>query len=83
MNLIITDFRNNLLIKNLSNLLFIKINGPSLAEFDPKFFLSKWIRTTTDELTTIEHDKSSEIRIERSIKATNVRALYKTKPKPL
>lgn len=42
MNLIITGLRNSLLIKNVSNLLFIKINGPPVADFQPQYFLKRW-----------------------------------------
>lgn len=65
MNLIITDLRNNLLIQNVSNLLFIKINGPTLEDFDPKFFLKKWKenhRLATDNRTRKVQRKESDPR---------------------
>lgn len=35
--------RNNLQIDNVSNFLFVAINGPrNLSDFDPKFFTSSW-----------------------------------------
>lgn len=44
MNMIIADLTNNLQIENVSNLLFIIINGPPFAEFDAKYFAQKWVK---------------------------------------
>lgn len=43
MNLIVTRLRTLLTIKNLNYLLFIKINGPPVSQFNPKRFIKKWL----------------------------------------
>ena len=42
MNLVKDNFRTTLSNTNLSNLLHININGPSLENFDPANSINKW-----------------------------------------
>jgi len=42
MNLIHTDIRNSLLVKNVASLMFINTNGPPLRKFDCKPFVKSW-----------------------------------------
>lgn len=45
MNLIVTDLRTRLLVENVSDLLFIKINGPPVSKFSAEYFVKKWKET--------------------------------------
>jgi hypothetical protein len=44
MNLIISDLRNRLTIKNVSDLMFISINGPPVEDFNPRPYVKIWLR---------------------------------------
>ena len=44
MNLICSDIRSTLTIKNISNLLFISLVGPPLAMFNPKPYVKEWLK---------------------------------------
>lgn len=52
MNDILTAKRNALAIDRVSNLLFIKVNGPPLAQFNPEKYVQSWLahgRRSADE----------------------------------
>lgn len=42
-NLIVTPNRASLLAKNISELLFIRVNGPPLPCFDPSKYVDSWL----------------------------------------
>lgn len=44
MNLTITDLRTRLAIENVSDLMFISINGPSVENFNPQPYVKVWLR---------------------------------------
>ncbi|KAL3056623.1 hypothetical protein OYC64_019161 [Pagothenia borchgrevinki] len=44
MNLIITPTRNRLLIERVSTLMFIKLHGPPLTQWDPTGYVTTWLR---------------------------------------
>jgi len=44
MNLTITDSRTSLNIENLSDLVFISINGPSVANLNPRPYVKIWLK---------------------------------------
>lgn len=43
MNNILTDKRNSLAVPRLSNLMFLKCNGPPLQQFGPQSYVSSWL----------------------------------------
>jgi hypothetical protein len=43
MNVICTELRSRLLVPRLSNLIFVSLVGPSLAEFQPLPYVKQWI----------------------------------------
>ena len=43
MNLIITDLRSSLTVNHVSSLMFIKINGPPIRQFEPTKYVKKWL----------------------------------------
>ena len=45
MNKMATKKRNSLQMKKISDLMFIKLNGPPLEIFDPAPFVDEWLRT--------------------------------------
>jgi hypothetical protein len=55
MNLIVTPLRSSLLTKTISAVLFIKIVGPPLSQFDPTKFVECWLlfghHSATDTLS--------------------------------
>ena len=48
MNSVCTDLRNSLTIEITSAILFIKINGPPVAQFLPDKYVKYWLRTHND-----------------------------------
>ncbi|MCP6484570.1 hypothetical protein NL492_27585, partial [Klebsiella pneumoniae] len=51
MNIICTDLHSKLTIPNISNLMFININGPPLSLWNPEDYVKHWIsnyRTADD-----------------------------------
>ena len=44
MKLVSTDIRNKLNVDTISNLLFVKLNGPPLEFWDPKSYVINWLR---------------------------------------
>lgn len=44
MNLTITDLRTRLTIENVSDLMFISINGPPVEDFNPRPYVKIWLR---------------------------------------
>lgn len=48
MNNICTDLRSRLLIKNISNSMFININGPPLNKWNPKDYVESWLTSHRD-----------------------------------
>lgn len=44
MNLTITDLRARLTIENVSDLMFISINGPPVADFNPRPYVKIWLQ---------------------------------------
>lgn len=44
MNLTITDLRTSLNIENVSDLMFISINGPSVVDFNPLPYVKIWLK---------------------------------------
>uniref|UniRef100_A0A671U0D7 HAT C-terminal dimerisation domain-containing protein n=1 Tax=Sparus aurata TaxID=8175 RepID=A0A671U0D7_SPAAU len=52
MNNILTDKRNSLAVTRLSNLIFLKSNGPPLEQFSPQSYVMSWLakgRRSADE----------------------------------
>ena len=45
MNLIMTSSRNRLTIAHTSNLMFVKLVGPPISQFDPVPYVTQWLRT--------------------------------------
>jgi len=43
MNDIVREKRNRLKINTVSSLMFVKLNGPDLAEFDPMPYVKSWL----------------------------------------
>lgn len=43
MNSILTEYRSNLTLTNVENLMFIRINCPPVALFDPTAYVEKWL----------------------------------------
>jgi len=43
MNVLVSPARNSLLMKNISSLLFIKINGPPVDKFIPSRYVKQWL----------------------------------------
>jgi hypothetical protein len=41
---IMNSLRTSLSVRRLSNLLFIKCNGPPVSKFDPKQYVELWLR---------------------------------------
>ncbi|KAL4104267.1 hypothetical protein QTP88_019576 [Uroleucon formosanum] len=52
MNLTITDLRTSLNIENVSDLMFISINGPSVADFNPRPYIKIWLRDHRSAVST-------------------------------
>lgn len=48
MNNICTELRSRLLIKNISNSMFININGPPLQRWNPKDYVKSWLTSHRD-----------------------------------
>lgn len=51
MNIILTDLRSNLLIKNVSKLMFIQTNGPPIDKMNFDKYVKLWLenhRSATD-----------------------------------
>jgi hypothetical protein len=44
MNLTITDLRTSLNIENVSDLMFISTNSPSVADFNPRPYVKIWLK---------------------------------------
>lgn len=42
MNLVASDLRASLLVTSIANVMMIRINGPPLAQWDPKPFVKVW-----------------------------------------
>jgi hypothetical protein len=58
MNDILTPERNSLTVEHLSELVFIKSVGPPLSKFDPKDYVSSWLRKgrrSADETNCPKH----------------------------
>jgi len=51
MNDIVTDKRNSLLVQTISSLMFLRLNGPGLTDFDPLPFVKSWL-TSGGRLST-------------------------------
>lgn len=51
MNDIASDKRNSLKVNTLASLMFIKLNGPEIGDFDPTSFVKTWL-TTGGRLST-------------------------------
>jgi len=43
MNLICSDLRSRLTIQNISNLMFINVNGPPLSQWNPTDYVKSWL----------------------------------------
>ena len=43
MNLVLSTTRNRLAVSNVSSLLFVKINGPPLEQFDVLPYVQSWL----------------------------------------
>lgn len=64
MNNICTDFRSRLTINNISNLMFININGPSLSDWNPEDYVKSWLfshRCAEDTRTKIARNNLDKI----------------------
>lgn len=44
MNITITDLRTRLTIENVSDLMFISINGPTVEDFNPQPYVKIWLQ---------------------------------------
>ncbi|XP_025198296.1 E3 SUMO-protein ligase KIAA1586-like, partial [Melanaphis sacchari] len=61
MNLTITDLRTSLNIENVSDLMFISINGPSVADFNPRPYIKIWLRDHRSAVSTPRGKERKEI----------------------
>ncbi|XP_060842821.1 E3 SUMO-protein ligase KIAA1586-like [Rhopalosiphum padi] len=61
MNLTITDLRTSLNIENVSDLMFISINGPSIADFNPRPYIKIWLRDHRSAVSTPRGKERKEI----------------------
>ncbi|KAL4122948.1 hypothetical protein QTP88_015189 [Uroleucon formosanum] len=61
MNLTITDLRTSLNIENVSGLMFISINGPSVADFNPRPYIKIWLRDHRSAVSTPRGKERKEI----------------------
>ncbi|XP_060871359.1 E3 SUMO-protein ligase KIAA1586-like [Metopolophium dirhodum] len=61
MNLTITDLRTRLNIENVSDLMFISINGPSVADFNPRPYIKIWLRDHRSAVSTPRGKERKEI----------------------
>ena len=63
MNLIETDTRNSLAVTTIANLLFIKLNGPPLALWQPRSYVLHWLRNHSgaDDNTNKSNDNNHEV----------------------
>ncbi|KAJ8888924.1 hypothetical protein PR048_008418 [Dryococelus australis] len=52
MNIIVSPTRNRLLIPRVSSLMFIKLHGPSLKDWNPEPYISTWLRSHHSEDNT-------------------------------
>ena len=69
MNCIVTDLRNSLTIPNVSNLMFVNINGPPIEQWTAKPYVTQWLkrhRSSTDtqsrKVATKRHDSNDSQR---------------------
>jgi len=73
MNNICTDLRSQSTINNISNLMFININGPPLCDWNPEDYVKSWLfnhRCAEDTRTNISRnyiDKSESKVIKKSL----------------
>ncbi|XP_050443891.1 uncharacterized protein LOC126847627 [Adelges cooleyi] len=61
MNLTITDLRTRLTIENVSDLMFIFINGPPIADFNPRPYVKVWLREHRSAVSALRGKRSEEI----------------------
>ena len=52
MNLISTDLRARLLISNISNIMFINVNGPPLNQWNPESYVKSWLASHRSAVDT-------------------------------
>ena len=61
MNLIETGMRNRLAVSTIADLLFIKLNGPSLELWDARSYVLHWLRThNSEDITANKSNKVTE-----------------------
>ena len=60
MNLNNTDIRSSLSIDSLSALIFIKVNGPKPAHFNPSVYAAEWIKAGQHSATDHPTGKKSK-----------------------
>jgi len=69
MNNICTDLRSQLIINNISNLMFININGPPLSDWNPEDYVKSWLfnyRCAEDTKTKITRNNIAKVRAKLS-----------------
>jgi hypothetical protein len=66
MNTIVCDKRSQLLIKNVSSLMFCNLNGPPVKSFDPSKYTKKWLadghRTVSETQSRVHKHISNEFK---------------------
>ena len=72
MNLAETDLRNRLNVTSIADLLFIKLNGPPLEQWQAKSYVIHWLRDHIN--ADIAANRSNQVTKEVS---ENDRAFYK------
>jgi hypothetical protein len=67
MNLTITDLRTSLNIENVSDLMFISTNGPSVADFNPRPFVKIWLKDHRSAVSAPRGKKRQELNDENKL----------------
>ncbi|XP_025411912.1 uncharacterized protein LOC112684554 [Sipha flava] len=60
MNMTITDLRTSLNIENVSDLIFISTNGPSVADFNPRPYVKIWLKDHRSAVTALRDKERQE-----------------------
>ena len=61
MNVIVSDLRSSLTVENTASLMFVNINGPPLACWQPEKYVKSWLichRLSTDTRSRVEKKNS-------------------------
>ncbi|KAJ8896691.1 hypothetical protein PR048_002036 [Dryococelus australis] len=86
-NIIVSPTRNRLLIQHVSSIMFIKLHGPSLKDWNPESYISTWLRSHYSADTKTSHFGLPIGREEESClliakRPGVMRPLARPKPKP-